>query len=67
MRRCILASRQSNVGDTKLDEVKIISSELQGVLDRIDRIGLTQAGAMLARVLDTLSNEVNATGNTRAI
>lgn len=67
MRRCILASRQSNVGDAKLDEVKIISSELQGVLDRIDRIGLTQAGAMLARVLDTLSNEVNATGNTRAI
>lgn len=62
-----MASRQSNVADTTLDEIRVISGELKGVLDRIDRIGLTQSGAMLARVLDTLASEVSATGNIRAI
>jgi hypothetical protein len=50
------------------DEIPGIMGDLNNALDRIDRLGLTEAGAMLARVLDCLALLVSdSPENGRAI
>jgi hypothetical protein len=60
-----MASQLTNIDEERshdidlTDEMPGILGDLNNALDRIDRLGLTEAGALLARVLDSLASLVS--------
>lgn len=59
-----MASQSIKLDIDSVDDLPRIVDDLNNALDRLDRLGLTVAGAQLATVLDTLEPFVSgATGN----
>jgi hypothetical protein len=63
-----MPSRPSNIKVHQPDEINDIVGALNDALERIDLLGLSDTGALLARVLDSLGSLVSdATDNAPAI